>query len=97
MQWWIYEPTYRADIWVQKDAPPGSEQRSIGWKHEALYELTDVDDVNDAIEWASAKAGEAGANEGIHQAVCALYVVLPAEIAGGGVVQIHGVNPTISD
>lgn len=94
LKWEIYEPTYRVDIWVQKNAPPESEQRSIGWKHEAQFELTDVDDVSNAIEWATAKAHEAGAQEGIHRAVCALYVVLPVELAGGGVVHIHGVNPT---
>jgi hypothetical protein len=97
LKWEIDQPTYRADIWTQKDAPGGSGQQFIGWKHEAVYELTDVDDISEAIEWANARVREASAIDGIHQAVSTLYVVLPPEITGAGIVQIHGVNPTRGD
>jgi len=97
LKWEIDHPTYRADIWTQKDTLPGSGQQFIGWKHEAVYELTDVDDISEAIEWANARVREASAIDGIHHAVSTLYVVLPPEITGAGIVQIHGVNPTRGD
>jgi hypothetical protein len=77
--------------------PAGSGQQFIGWKHEAVNELTDVDDISEAIEWANARVREASAIDGIHHAVSTLYVVLPPEITGAGIVQIHGVNPTRGD
>lgn len=92
LKWEEHRPSYRADIWTQKNAPPGSQQDDIGWGVYS-YELTDVDDVTRTIEWAEEKTREARKQNDVHAAVCALYAVVRTA-KGDGHIQLYGVNPT---
>jgi hypothetical protein len=91
--WEQDRPTYRADLWTQKRAPPGHQQERIGWKLDA-YELTDVDDVRKAIEWLESKEREAGKQDGVNATASTLYALVPQRATGPGLIQLYGVNPT---
>jgi hypothetical protein len=70
LKWEEGRPTYRASLWTQRKARPDSDpdQKFIGWGLYA-YDLTDVDDVTEAVEWAAMKAREASARDEIHQRI----------------------------
>jgi hypothetical protein len=100
LRWEQDHAEYRVQIWTQRKARPPSttDQDRIGWSVHA-YEVTDVDDVREAVEWAETQAREASEHEETNQAVYALYVFVPEGQpgAGAGLIQISGVNPTRAD
>jgi hypothetical protein len=94
--WEQDRPTYRADVWTQRRVPSGSDQEKIGWKLEA-YEITDVEDVREAIDWLEAKARKAGERDEVNATASTLYAVGPQSMTGPGLMQLFGINPTRGD
>ena len=83
---WVTQPTtYRVYFWKSLGAEePSSPDVSLPWASYE-YELTDVQDVAEALDWAHANA------EG---RIFTFYAVHDRE-PERGLIQLHGTDPTI--
>lgn len=84
--WEIESPSYRVYFWEQPPRPPHVPGYVSTWRSNE-FELSEVDDVTEVLDWAKATAPPGG--------TYVVYAVVEGA-AGRGLVRLAGVDPLAS-